>query len=374
MNSNNPNLVVGAAASLWKRAPLWRVCAITAAILSVATVCFPPHWRWTDVKPLPPLPESIAYAPPQNAFVAHAVPAPAVAPEVKPALAAASSASPAAQKQAVKVASNQVSKTAVVPLPKTNAPINAQISLAVPNASTTKDPSGLDSALLGRTYHGSIEAGGFNVPLPPGRWAMLANSSVRLHGATGMAYFLGRIEHKKLVGAVRLFAVRSIDLPGEGFPAANSCTAGNPDLDYLSLESVTPYDHHACWLINNFFTPPMLQWADRAVKITNLDRAAAGDMAAKGVSYPQDLLAVRFTRSEKWGLLEVMYLFDPELDGISSSTVLSARESDWHAPNVGRFPDKVAYVAKTRAWGEGFWPSFQQAFDSGKPPSVSSAP
>jgi hypothetical protein len=97
---------------------------------------------------------------------------------------------------------------------------------------------------------------------------------------------------------------------------------------------------------------------------------AAGDLAAKGVDYPQDLVDVRFTRAESWGFLEVSYLFDPELDGITSNIALSARESDWHAPNASRFPDKVAYLSKMRDWGEGFWPKFQQTFESGKPASV----
>ena len=369
MSSNLPNLAGDQAQSLWKRAPLWRACVATSLLLSVAVVCFPPHWRSTDTKPLPPMPEAATYVPPQNAAVANTAPAVAATTSGKPALAVTAQASaPAVPKQLRKAAQVPSVNTVASTGATLNTPTNAQIALAVPNAAATKDPSGLDSAMLGRTYSRSIAVEGFNVPLPPGQWAMLANSGIHLRGATGMAYFLGRIEHKKLVGAIRLFALRSIEQPGDGFPAANGCTSGNADLDYLALDSVTAYDHQACWLINNFFTPPLQQWADRAVKIASLDRAAAGDLAAKGVSYPQDFLGVRFTRAEKWGLLEAMYLFDPELDGISSDTVLSARESDWHGPNVGRFPDKAAYVAKMRSWGENFWPTFQQAFDTGTPP------
>ena len=369
MSSNIPDLADSRTESLWRRAPLWRACGSMSLLLSVAVVCFPPHWRVTDVQPLLPMPEAATYQPPQDAAIASNAPAPTAISSGNPALAVTAQASaPGIQKKAVQAALNPPAKKVASTNATPKAPVNAQISLAVPNATATKDPSGLDSAMLGRTYRRSIPVEGFNVPLPPGQWAMLANSSVNLHGATGMVYFLGRIEHKKLVGAMRVSAVRSIGQPGDGFPAAKGCTSGNPDLNYLALDSVTPYDHQACWLINNFYTPPLQQWADRAVKIDGLDRAAGGDLAAKGVSYPQDLLGVRFTRAEKWGLLEVLYLFNPELDGITSDTVLSARESDWHAPNIGRFPDKVAYVEKMRSWGESFWPNFQQAFDSGKPP------
>jgi len=369
MSSNSPNRINSIGKSLWGRAPLWRVCLSMAFLLSVAVVRFPPNWGATDVKPAPPMPEAVTYNPQQNGTVAHAAPAGDVTSNAKPAhTVTAQAPANTLQKQPNNGTTNQSATAVPVPSRTARAPANAQISLALPNGPQSKDPSGLDSALLGRTYHQSISVVDFDVPLPPGQWAVLANSSIHLRGASGMAYFLGRIEHKRLVGGIRLFAVRSSEQPGAGFPAANGCTSGNPDLDYLFLESVTPYDHQACWLINNFFTPPLQQWADRAVKIASLDRAAAGDLAAKGVSYPQDLLGVRFTRAEKWGVLEVTYLFDPERDGIASNTALSARESDWHAPNVGRFADKVAYVAKMRDWGESFWPKFQQAFASSKPP------
>ncbi len=92
-----------------------------------------------------------------------------------------------------------------------------------------------------------------------------------------------------------------------------------------------PKGHHqACWTIrNSVFATPWSKWADRAVKIVSLDRAAAGDMTAKGVTFPQDFMGLTFTRTEKWGLLEVMYLFSPDADGISSNTALAVGEADW---------------------------------------------
>lgn len=375
MSSNAPNLAKADVKSLWMRAPLWRVCLTTAVLLSAVVVCFPPKWRAVDVKSLPPVPEAVTYYSKQNATVAHIAPAPEATSTGKlvPALTEHASAS-SVQKQVTNGRKSSTAMIAATPNGTAKSPVTAQISMAAPGVAADKDPSDLDRAFLGRTYRQSITVEGFNLPLPPGQWAVLANSSVRLHGASGVAYFLGRIEHRRLVGAMRLFALRSSEQPGTGFPAANGCTSGNPNLNYLSIESVTPFGHQACWLINNYFTPPLQQWADRAVRIAALDRAAAGDLAAKGVNYPQDLVDVRFTRAEMWGLLEVSYLFDPELDGIASSTALSARESDWHAPNADRFPDKVAYLAKMRDWGDGFWPKFQQAFASGKPPSMSAEP
>lgn len=352
--------------SLWARAPVWRVCVSAAALSTVVVVCFPPKWREADVIPAPPLPEAVSYRSPQPAVGAPvSTPTPAVT-EARAAVATPATVASATTRTKQAVPQNAAAATNLA----TRAPATAAISMAVPGAAAKPDISGLDGALLGRTYRQLIPVEGFNVPLPPGQWAVLANSSAHVRRASGMAYFLGRIEHKRLVGAIRLFALRSDDQPGAGFPAANGCTTGNPNLNYLYMDSVTAFDHQGCWLINNYFTPPLQQWADRAIKISALDRAAAGDLAAKGVTYPQDMVDVRFTRAETWGVLEVSYLFNPEVEGISSNTALSARESDWHAPNAPRFPAKAAYLAKMQVWGEEFWPKFQQAFGSGQPVSL----
>jgi hypothetical protein len=369
MSSNFTALTKGTLTSLWTRAPLWRFCLSAAILFSVLGVCFPPVWRMVDVLPLPHVPEEVAYQPQQNEVVGDSeavASAPSVAKAIPTMTAGASV--PQTHKSTRPLTTGKSAATTADTNHMSRAPATAQISMAVSPTPAKTDSSGLDSAFLGRTYRQSIPVVGFTVPLPPGEWAMLSNSTIHLHGSSGMAYFLGRIEHKKLVGAIRLFAVLSTEQPGAGFPSVNGCVSGNPNLNYLSIDSITPGGHQGCWLINNYFTPPLRQWADRAVKIDALDRAAAGDLAAKGVTYQQDFVDVRFTRSETWGLLEVSYLFDPELNGVTANVALSARESDWHAPNVIHFPDKMTYLAKTREWGEDFWPKFLAAFISGKPP------
>lgn len=353
---------------------------------TVVVVCFPPKWRALDATLASSIPEAATYHPAQPAAEAVVASPAATVAQSNPADTKADPANAGQKHRAADSKPQTVATATATAKPKTSAspavagnavakaPTTAAISMAVPGAVARPDGSGLNSALLGRTYRQSIRVEGFDVPLPPGQWAVLANGGIHFNSSAGMAYFLGRIEEKRLVGAIRVFALRSNSQPGTGFPAANGCQAGNPNLNYLYAGSVTAFNHQACWLINNYFTPPLQQWADRAVKIAGLDRAAAGDLTAKGVSYPQDLVDVRFTRAETWGLLEVSYMFNPEAEGISSNTALSARESDWHAPNAPRFPEKMAYLAKMQAWGEGFWPKFQQAFESGQPASLPANP
>jgi hypothetical protein len=138
-----------------------------------------------------------------------------------------------------------------------------------------------------------------------------------------------------------------------------SASLGQPELPAVTLSMVTAAPR----------TPRnWSRWADRAVRISAIDRAAAGDMSAKGVTYPQDFVVSTFTRTEKWGLLEVMYLFSPDAEGISSRVALSVTDTDWTPANVSRYPEKVAYIDKQKAWGMAFWPKFKTAFDEAASP------
>ena len=242
------------------------------------------------------------------------------------------------------------------------------MSLATPNGQPTeKNASGIDSALIGRTYQNELLMNGFKVPLPQGEWAVLASFTIWITKSPqnkGMTYFLGRIEKGRLAGAMIVNALRSPADAPTGFDEFKNCA--NPDNIYTSKEEIVPFDHQACWVMHSLFTPPWQQWGDKAMQMDSVVRAAAGDLAAKGVTYSQDLVAVHFYRSEKWGVLNATYLFSPEEEGVRSNVVPTFRDSDWFGPNVQKFPEKVAYTNKLKAWGESFWPRFKAAFDAGR--------
>jgi hypothetical protein len=333
---SGPNSAWTSATALWRRAPLWRLVTLTAALLTLIFLLFPPLRASRDaevpaVNSTSPVDvDTATYTPP------HPTP-PTTPPAVPP-------------------------KPSVRPVP----PKTATLSMVRANPHKP-DESGLDEALIGRLYKGSVAVDGYDVPLPQGEWASMAHSTISLPTANGDAHFLGRIRNKRLVGAVRIFAARSKSQPGEGFPEAKSCTEVNPGRTYVAIDdAMVPKGHQACWTIRTVYATPWERWADKAVNLSALDRAAAGDMSAKGVTYPQDFIALTFTRTEQWGLLEVMYLFSPEAEGISSHTALSVGETDWTPANIDRYPEKVAYVAKLKSFGANFWSGFKAAFDQGR--------
>lgn len=325
---------------LWQRAPAWRLLGLVAALLTLLCVVFPPH---PNAKQLAPA------ADPQAAYTAAAPAPPAAtpAPATPPPVAA---------------------HTVVPPAPTAPARVQtADLSLATPGESHA--PDGLNDALAGHRFSGSLRVDGFDVPLPPGDWVQLAGMHFDQKTTAGELLMLGRVKNRRLMGYVRITAGRSIGEPESGFRASPGCDRQNENTNVLVREALEPFGHQSCWLMDHAFLAPLQAWADRANKLPPLERAAAGDLAAKGVTYPQEMMGVRFTRAERWGLLEVRYVFNPEEDHIPSTNVATYADSDWQPANIQRYPEKVAYVTRLSRWGENFWTRFKTAFDAGQSPA-----
>ena len=120
------------------------------------------------------------------------------------------------------------------------------------NATTSAvdQTSGLDQALLGRTFQDMVLVNGYKVPLPPGQWAMLTHGTVTgvRPENKGTMFFLGQIVHKRLVAAIWVEAMRS---PGLGFARDPNCS--NPADLFVSDEPGNP-DHQGCKWIRPYFS------------------------------------------------------------------------------------------------------------------------
>lgn len=322
---------------LWRRAPAWRLIGLVAALLTALCVLFP-----TRVPAPTPVSSNLASVPP-----ASYTPQPGTTITPKTFL------GPAPTQTAS-------SASAAKPLQVRT----AHLSLATPD-SRTDAPNRLNDAMAGQRIHGSLRVDGFEVPLPPGDWLQLAGMNFHIPTASGEVVVLGLVENRRLMGFARIEAGRGTT----GFRAVPGCDRQNANTNALVKEALEPFGHQACWMISHTFLAPWQAWADRATKLPALDRAAAGDLSAKGVSYPPEMMSVRFTRAERWGVLEVRYGFNPEEDHITSSNVATYVDSDWEPANIARYPDKVTYVDKLKHWANGFWPRFKAAFDAGKPAS-----
>ena len=374
----------GSLKSLWIRVPLWRFFVMSGVLLTILFVLYPPNLGDGYEKSTISAIGTASYSQQAQAVPQAVSPQTSAVATISAKPNGISPSSPAGEVYAPRSAMNttvalhakqkrETGNTTAAATPATNSlpitsiPKTAELSMVTADTTAKPNDVGIDKAILGRLYTGSIQVDGFKLPLPSGNWVKLSTTTVNAPTATGVGFFFGKIEHKRLVAAIKGYVMRSKDNPGAGFPEAKGCTKADPTRNFVLIEEVTPFDNEACWFIHSYFTPPWQQWADRSVKIDAIDRAAAGDMAAKGVTYPQDFVEVHFIRSAKWGGMEVHYLFSPEAEGITSNTVLSYADMDWRANNIVHHPEKIAYVDKLKAWGMMFWPQFKASFAEAEP-------
>ena len=263
--------------TLWIRAPLWRFCVLLASILTLLAVLFPP-WPLSPnkagfgTKPVGPV---ATYSPP-------------VKPTVRPleTKTPVQSAAPVPVRQ----------KKSSTPTRKADSlPRAVPLNLAPPDAMLAKSQSqkGNEKPIfMGKVYVGFFPAAGRKLPLPPGSWTVLADLRT---GPESSAYFLARIENKRLVGAVMFY----LDNFREGvqYKSATECT------DPANLYAITESNQdardggsQAFWTIRNIFATVWGQWANKEVRMDPIIRAAAGEMQIQQIILPQDLVQVKFLR------------------------------------------------------------------------------
>jgi hypothetical protein len=343
---NGMTSLPGTFKALWERAPLWRFAIMTSLLLTLLFVLFPPTGQQKDVPP-----ETISTQATYKSQSAVNDASISKAPNL-----------PSHSATINNTLHNQPA-TAALSQPKT-----AAISLAIPGkGDQDQNQTGLNEAMMGRVYTGSIPVSGFTLPLPEGNWAMLANSSIHYKDNSGMSYFLGKIENKRLTGMVTVYALKATppSVIDASWPMVNWSGCSRTNALFMSKEPPDNNGLDSCWYIYNFFTPNMEKWADRAVAMNSIVRAAAGDLAAKGVTYPQDFISVEFSRISNWGFLYAIYMFSTEVEGMKSSEALAYPDSDWAPNNISRFPEKEAYLEKIKQWGNMFLPRIKEAFNRG---------
>jgi hypothetical protein len=361
----------GAWRKLWARAPLWRSAVLLATVATALFVRLAPDAGHSQRAAASDDLQAVATYTAQASPKAEPTPQPTPAAPTAP-TAPAAPAAPAAQDQARTTAPAPEAPVAQARRPEPartrqaapEAPREVPLALSRPAGPAYTDPAQGTGAKapMGKVFRDTFEVDGRRLPLPPGNWTVLSDIRGNRPDQTVASYFLGRIERQRLAGAIVIQSVAVKTSPANGFPATRFCEEGNAL--YVVNESNEPNGSQSCWLMHNIFTPPWTHWDDRNVRIGQAERAAAGEMSIRGISYPQDFVVVEFHRAEKASLLNVMYLFSPEQEHINASPASTYRDSDWYGANIARDPARVAYVGRLRDWGTNWWIRFKQAFAS----------
>jgi hypothetical protein len=229
-------------------------------------------------------------------------------------------------------------------------------ALSRPSARAGADPDA--ATLMGKTLTGRVVAQDKSVPLPPGQWIVVAHLLAPNPGGVE-SLFLAQPRRDKLSRTVLVQASAPADESARGYRRSAGCARGaSLYVKTLSNEELGRQD---CWSIDH---NPSTQSERETPPII---RAAIGELARRGVKYPPVLISASFRLADRQSFLHAVYSFNPEIDGIASKPA-PWDESDWHRNAIHRYPEKIAYVEKLRAWAEAWHPAVRDAFE-GIPPA-----
>lgn len=343
---------------LWSQAPIWKVAAVLAIVSTWLFLLFPPRVVVDQARVLAQFGPVASYKPRAQSTaspssirgldqVLHTTPAPsAVVDTGEPAHAAPATIEPS-PKMSPRPLATMTAKTTEEPGKQ-------------PLRVTSSETGVHTAAVMGQSFSKTFTVNGYDLPLPEGRWQVLADLPGHQQDLEQHQYALGRIDHQALRGLIAFISVVSTANPAPGFPAFPSCDAG---INYFAETEVnTPFDRQACWSVRPVHSARWSRWADRSVKLGPLERAAAGQLEAMQVRIPQDMVAVEFDLGAKPSRVIGVYMFNPEVEGIAPSTSEEPASNPWLLSNLTQNPKAVTFVQDRKAWGRSNWPQFKNAF------------
>ncbi|MBI3374542.1 MAG: hypothetical protein HY017_22685 [Betaproteobacteria bacterium] len=232
------------------------------------------------------------------------------------------------------------------------------VTPVAPNVSVVASSPAVDASrsLMGQSLTGELAIQGRTIPLPDGNWTVAAHFPVSRAGSVE-SVVLAQSRDGKLLKALVAQAARLPADQANGFRKSPQC--GRTNLLFSKTLSNQDFDKQDCWTINHVPVAPL-----REPTAPGIFRAAVGELDAKAIALPSVLMSTYFRLADKQGFVNAIYYFNPESEGITSSSTSIWEESDWHRNYIREYPEKVAYFRKLQTWSEHWHARVQQAFEA----------
>jgi hypothetical protein len=229
---------------------------------------------------------------------------------------------------------------------------------------------GTDLPPIGTVVSGSFNVGGRSIPLPEGKFVLMAKAVGEpglLEGDISktrpkvLRVFLAQIEQQKLRAAVWA----SVALKPTSFRftwVSQPCRKE----DTLFRANLASGDGENCLLVDHMLGT----FSSRSQGIW---KEAAAWLAEQQVQLPVPVFIVaNVTRMEEWQLLTASYAFNPRIYGCDAPRSRSWAESPWNKKSIDGDAQRVRFVESVTAWGKGVQHYFNELV-AGRQPSVEKA-
>jgi len=227
--------------------------------------------------------------------------------------------------------------------------------LGVITGCVTTSQSELTDLTVGSTYQNSIVVGykGLSMPLPEGDWKLISYdvSGNNSHAPFGGGYLVN-VKYGVVQGLVGFKA--SLTTGNRGYILSSYCE----EKDFLHIVKNSNYAgrEQDCWGIDHV----AMRVGENADPEVEQSWAYMTDNKMK---IPNNMIDVTYRRTSKTRFLQAYYLFNPELEGISSVKRKTWEESDWNKTRIHLDKTKVAYVEKIKRWGAEWYHKVNAMFE-----------
>ncbi len=220
----------------------------------------------------------------------------------------------------------------------------------------------LDTALprQGETVSGSLDLTRTRLPLPEGQWIVIGrrtfyNDIYRINAELLLirtaANEFGQTEISDM-----LSLSTNLQRGVGGFQ--NLCT---PEITGRYLHAVIDSDRvlrQDCWVIEHM----EMSFTEEQIR-ENRDLAEARDYVRDNrILVPINMVYAKHRLSDAENYLTVWRFSNPDLAGITQTHYGDYQRSDWHKANIGRFPDKLAYVEQLKRSASSWQEELRLAF------------
>ncbi len=212
----------------------------------------------------------------------------------------------------------------------------------------------------GDVYAHALPFAGKTLPLPAGSWRVIATIPLtRPDGVLIDMAALEKVTDDTLAGLVILLGSDAAGSPAAGFHADRDCERS--DINYVKVAADIDHGYQSCRLVD--YLP-----GDNLRRPQNNPflHATYGELLNQKLALPSALVSAVFRLADRRSILAMEVYFNPDLEKVDPAGHEDWLHSDWNKYNIGRFPDKQAFMARMIAWTDKWAPLVTAAW-RGKP-------
>lgn len=128
------------------------------------------------------------------------------------------------------------------------------------------------------------------------------------------------------------------------------------DILHITVNSNFKGREQDCWGVNHLYMSPNPKSAPEI-------KQAWEYIIDHKLKFPTTMISAQYRLASEMKMLNVMYAFNPEIEGISPAKNPRWLDSDWHRARINFHPDRLEYVETIKKWASEWHPVVKSNYE-----------